>query len=92
MRQDLSAHVDNALLSPKMRASYSTMLLVALKSRCTMYLNCSPLGVRSRTPAPAPSLHEEPSKKSVPCGSVNTKALTSSSLMSEPPGWHGGAV
>jgi hypothetical protein len=36
------------VLSPNMRASYSAMLLVALKSRCTMYLNYSPVGVRSR--------------------------------------------
>jgi hypothetical protein len=54
-----------ALLSPKMRASYSAMLLVSLISWCTMYLNCSPTGVRSRAPAPAPCLHKEPSKKRV---------------------------
>jgi hypothetical protein len=30
---------DGIVLSLRMRVSYSTMLLVALKSRCTMYLN-----------------------------------------------------
>jgi hypothetical protein len=33
---------DRVVLSPKIKASYSTMLFVALNSRCTMYLNCSP--------------------------------------------------
>jgi hypothetical protein len=56
---------DKAVLSLKMRASYSAMLLVALNSRCTMYLNCSPSGVRSRAPAPPPYLCMEPSKKRV---------------------------
>jgi hypothetical protein len=56
---------DRAVLSPKMMTSYSAMLLVALNSSCTIYLNCSPSGVRSRALAPAPYLHEEPSKKRV---------------------------
>jgi hypothetical protein len=29
---------DKVVLNPKSRASYSAMLLVALKSRCTMYM------------------------------------------------------
>jgi hypothetical protein len=57
---------DRAVLNPKMRASYSAILLVALKSRCTIYLNCSSSRVRSRTPVLAPCLCEEPSKKRVP--------------------------
>jgi hypothetical protein len=56
---------DRAVLSLKIKVSYSVMLLVALNSKCTMYLNCSPTGVRSRVPAPAPYLHEEPSMKRV---------------------------
>jgi hypothetical protein len=52
---------DRVVFSPKFRASYSAMLLVDLNSRCTMYLNCSPTGVRSRAPAPTPYLREEPS-------------------------------
>jgi hypothetical protein len=51
-----------AVFSPKIRASYSAMLLFALNSRCTMYLNCSTTGVRSWAPSPAPCLREEPSK------------------------------
>jgi hypothetical protein len=47
---------DKAVLNPKSRASYSTMLLVALMSRCTIYLNWSPCGARSSTPTPAPLL------------------------------------
>jgi hypothetical protein len=35
---------DNAVLNPKRRASYSVMLLVALKSRCIIYFNWSPVG------------------------------------------------
>jgi hypothetical protein len=43
---------DWAVFSPRIRVSYSVMLLVALNSRCTIYLNYSPTGVRSRAPAP----------------------------------------
>jgi hypothetical protein len=50
---------DKVILNPKSRASYSAMLLVALKSRCTIYLNWSPCGVRSSTPAPHPCLRDE---------------------------------
>jgi hypothetical protein len=53
---------DRGVFSPKIRASYSIMLLVTLNSRCTIYLNCFPTGVRSRAPTPPPCLHEEPSK------------------------------
>jgi hypothetical protein len=77
---------DKVVLNPKSRISYSTMLLVALKSRCTMYLIWSPWGVRSTTPAPAPCLHEESSKKRVQLGPVKTGALGSGSLSSGPPG------
>jgi hypothetical protein len=56
---------DKVVLNPKSRASYFAMLLVALKSKCTMYLIWSPCGVRSTTPTPAPCLREEPSKKRV---------------------------
>jgi hypothetical protein len=75
------------VLNPKSRASYSAMLLVALKSRCTMYLNWSPCGVRSRTPALAPCLREEPLKKRVKWGPVKIEALGFDSLLSSPPRW-----
>jgi hypothetical protein len=61
------------------------MLLVALKSRCTMYLIYSPCEA-STTPVPAPCLREEPSKKRVQWGPVKTGALGSGSLSSGPPG------
>jgi hypothetical protein len=38
--EELSDPSNKAVLNPKSRASYSGMLLVALKSRCTMYLIC----------------------------------------------------
>jgi hypothetical protein len=57
--------LDRAALSPKMRASYSALLLVALNSGCTMYLNYSLSGVRSRAPTPSLCLREEPSKKRI---------------------------
>jgi hypothetical protein len=60
--EELPDRSNKAVLNPKSRASYSAMLLVALKSRCTMYLIWSPCGERSTTPAPAPCLREEPSK------------------------------
>jgi hypothetical protein len=41
------------------------MLLVALKSRWTMYSNCYPIGVRSWSPAPVPYFHDELLKKRV---------------------------
>jgi hypothetical protein len=56
---------DKAILNPMSRASYSAMLLVTLKSRCTIYLNWSPCGARRSTPASPPYLHEESSKKRV---------------------------
>jgi hypothetical protein len=77
---------DKVVLNPKSRASYSVMLLIAMKSRCTMYLIWSPCRARSTTPTPAPSLREEPSKKRVQCGPVKTGALGSGSLLSGPPG------
>jgi hypothetical protein len=77
---------DKAILNPKSRVSYSAMLLVALKSKCTMHLIWSPCGARSTTPVPAPCLHEEPSKKRVQWGPVKTGALGSRSLSSGPPG------
>jgi hypothetical protein len=52
------------VLSPKMKVSYSAMLLVVLKLRCTMNLNCSPSRVRSSTPTLPPCLRDELSKKS----------------------------
>jgi hypothetical protein len=75
--EELSDPSDKVVLNLKSRASYSTMLLVALKSRCTIYLNWSPCGERSSTPAPPPCLHEEPSKKRVQWGPVKTGALGS---------------
>jgi hypothetical protein len=45
---------DSAVLSPNIRVSYSTMLLVALKSRWTMYLNCSPVGGEEQDPRTGP--------------------------------------
>jgi hypothetical protein len=62
------------------------MLLVALKSKCTMYLIWSPCEARSTTPASAPYLREEPSKKRVQWALVKTGALGSGSLSSGPPG------
>jgi hypothetical protein len=75
---------DKVVLNPKSRASYSTMLLVALKFRCTIYLNWSPCGARSSTPASAPCLREGSSKKRVQWGPVKTGALGSGSLSSGP--------
>jgi hypothetical protein len=46
---------DRVVHSPMIRALDSAMLLVALNSRCTMYLNCSPSRVRSRAPVPPPA-------------------------------------
>jgi hypothetical protein len=66
---------DKVILNPTSRASYSVMLLVSLKSKCTMYLIWSPCGVRSTTPALAPCLREEPTKKRVQWGLVKTGAL-----------------
>jgi hypothetical protein len=63
---------DKVVLNPKSRASYSVMLLVALKSRCIIYLIWSPCGARSTTPASAPCLHEELSKNRVQWGPVKT--------------------
>jgi hypothetical protein len=83
---------DKAVLNPKSRALYSTMLLVALKSRCTIYLNWSPCGAMSSTLAPAPYLREEPSKKRVQWGPVKTGALGPGSLRSERNGWLAGGV
>jgi hypothetical protein len=76
---------DNVVLNPKSRASYTAMLLLALKSRHTIYLNWSPYGARSSTPAPPPCLHEEPSKKRVQWGLVKTEALGLGPLTSGPP-------
>jgi hypothetical protein len=76
---------DKVVLNLKSRVSYSAMLLVALKSNCTIYLNWSPCGERSSTPALAPCLHEEPSKKRVQWDPVKTGALSSGSLSSGPP-------
>jgi hypothetical protein len=57
-----------------------------------MYLIYSPCGARSTTPTPAPCLREEPSKKRVQWGPVNTEALGSDSLSSGPPGGLGDGV
>jgi hypothetical protein len=46
----------------------------------------------SSTPAPAPYLREEPSKKRVQWGLVKTGALGSGSLTSGTPGWLAGGV
>jgi hypothetical protein len=63
--QELLDPRDSAAVSPKIRASYSTMLLVASKSRSTMYITCSPFGSMRTTPAPAFLLRADPSKKSI---------------------------
>jgi hypothetical protein len=83
---------NKAVLNLKSRTSHSTMLLVSLKSRCTIYLNGFPCGLRSRTLAPPTCLHEEPSEKRVQLGLVKTRALGSGSLSSGPPGWLAGGV
>jgi hypothetical protein len=70
---------------PKEQGFILCMLLVALKSRCTIYLNWSPCGARISTPAPATCLREESSKKRVQWGPVKTGALGSGSLSSGPP-------
>jgi hypothetical protein len=46
---------DRVVLSPEIRVLYSAILFAALNSRCTMYLNYSPSGVRSRAPALPPT-------------------------------------
>jgi hypothetical protein len=61
--QELSDPRDRATISPKIRASYFAMLLVASKSRSTIYFTCSPFGSMKTTPTPA--LRVDPSKKSV---------------------------
>jgi hypothetical protein len=68
------------------------MLLVALKSRCIIYLNWSPCGATSSTPAPPPCLCEESSNKRVQWGPVKTGALGSGSLTFGPLGWLAGGV
>jgi hypothetical protein len=82
---ELGVSFHEAVLNPKSRDSYSAMLLAALKSRCTMYLIWSPCGARSTTPALAPCLCKEPSKKRVQWVPVKTGDLGSGSLSSEPP-------
>jgi hypothetical protein len=76
---------EKVVLNLKSRASYSAMMLVALKSRCTMYLIWSPCRARSTAAALAPCLREELSKKRVQWGPVKTEALGSGSLSSGPP-------
>jgi hypothetical protein len=83
---------DKVVFNLKSRALYSAMLLIALKSRCTIYLNWFLCGARSKTPAPAPCLCEEPSKKRVPWSPMKIGALGSDSLSSGPPGWLAGGV
>jgi hypothetical protein len=68
---------DRATMSRKIKASYSAILLVAPKSRCTMYFNYSPCGSMRTTPAPAFLLRADLSKKSIQWGPVNTGALAS---------------
>jgi len=51
--QELSDPRDRATVSPKIKASYSALLLVASKSRCTTYFTCSPFGSMRTTSAPA---------------------------------------
>jgi hypothetical protein len=53
------------LLNDQLGVTFHLELPDSKISRWTMYLNCSPIGVRSRTPAPAPYFHEEPSKNSL---------------------------
>jgi hypothetical protein len=62
---------DRATVSLKIKASYSAMLLVASKSRSTIYFTCLPLESMRTTPAPAFLLRADPSKKSVQWGPVN---------------------
>jgi hypothetical protein len=61
--EELSDPRDKAVLNPKSRVSYSAMLLVALKSRCTMYLIWSPCGARSTTPALPPAYERSHRRK-----------------------------
>jgi hypothetical protein len=63
--EELPHPSDKVVLNPKSRASYSAMLLVALKYRFTIYLSRSPYGGRSSTTALALCLRGEPSKKIV---------------------------
>jgi hypothetical protein len=93
--QELPDPRDRATVSPKIKASYSAMLLVASKSSSTMYFTCSPFGSMRTTPAPAFLLRADPSKKSVQWGPVNTGALASggrSDPWPEPPGTLGVGV
>jgi hypothetical protein len=65
---------DRAVVSLKIRASYSAILLVALKLRQTAYLSCSPSGDRRTTPAPQPWERAEPLKNKVQWGPVKVGA------------------
>jgi hypothetical protein len=53
--EELPDPSDKVVLNLKSRASYSAMLLVALKSRCTMYFIWSPCRARSTILAPPPA-------------------------------------
>jgi hypothetical protein len=60
---------NKVVFNPKSRASYSAMLLVALKSRCTMYLIWSPCGGEEYYPRVGPLLTR---------GAVEEKSLVGS--------------
>src|SRR5207237_10578410 len=65
-------------LRPTSSPSYSATLLVALKSRRTMYFSVSPVGGLRTTPAPAPLRANEPSKNIVQ-GAVDAPGSASTS-------------
>nr|GFB91252.1 hypothetical protein [Tanacetum cinerariifolium] len=52
-------------LRPSIKASYSTSLLVALHLNLRAYVNLVPSGFVTIRPAPDPSVHDDPSIKSI---------------------------
>nr|GFD23849.1 hypothetical protein [Tanacetum cinerariifolium] len=54
-----------AIRRPAIRASYSASLLVALNLNLRAYVNSVPFGFVIIRPAPEPSMHEDPSVKSI---------------------------
>jgi hypothetical protein len=58
-----------AIQRPWIRALYSAVLFVALKSSWRMYFSYLPFGDIKRTPAPAPSKLRAPSKYIFQCSS-----------------------
>jgi hypothetical protein len=71
---------DRAVDRPKISASYSAMLLVALNSSRTTYCSWFSLGSARITPAPALCWRADPSKKSIQWASVKKGPLRSAGV------------